>query len=302
VTAHAWADDPEDIGQPPIAPFVDLAAISHDPPGDLLVGHLVPDGPTILFGQGGSGKGAVAASWIVDLVRDGRYVLVLDYEGNGQEWSRRIHSLDPFAHASGLIRYWTPNGPLHQVADSIRGWIEDESTEYLVVDSAGMAAGTDPLKPEAAINYAAALVTIGLPSLTLAHVTKAAGEAGRYPFGSVMWHNAARMTWNLRQDDSGNTILRHRKASNYPNQGAYDLTVEWRDGRLVEVTTEALSTTILSRVCLVLEDGPMTLETITQMVCGYGRPVTKDTIRRTILRVIGTRIRLSGALYSLGEV
>ena len=92
---------------------------------------------------------------------------------------------------------------------------------------------TDPLEPAAAGQYTAALAHIGRPALSLGHVTKA--EDGRYPFGSVFWHNLARLTWSLTRGPVG-TVLTCRKANNYPAIGRVLVDMQWWEDRPVRVT------------------------------------------------------------------
>ena len=67
---------------------------------------------------------------------------------------------------------------------------------------------TNPLDPEAPGQFFAAIARIGLPSLTLAHVT-GAGDLSK-PFGSVFWHNLARVTWSAsRVSAEGHQVLLH---------------------------------------------------------------------------------------------
>jgi hypothetical protein len=70
---------------------------------------------------------------------------------------------------------------------------------FMIIDSAGLACGGEPEKAEGAIRFFNALNSLGLSSLTTAHVTKEETKE-LYPFGSIFWHNGARMTWNVQGD------------------------------------------------------------------------------------------------------
>ena len=183
-----------------------LLAIPDDPPLPLLLDRLDPEGHTILFGPGGAGKGVLTASWIVGLVNAGRKVLILDYENHPSEWSRRVGGLGgddarrAVVHVAPLSSSWNgQRGAIWHQADEIRALAQEHKPDVLVIDSIVMAcAGADPMKPETAALYAGALERIGLPALSLAHVTKT--EDLRYPFGSAFWHNFARTTWSLKPD------------------------------------------------------------------------------------------------------
>lgn len=277
---------------------VPLSGISTDPPPPMLIERLDPLGHTILYGTGGVGKGALACWWIVQLVRTGHRVLVLDYEKHPEEWSRRIASLDPTTHGSDAVWHMAPTESIAKAANDIAWACDANGLDYVVVDSAVMACGADPLKPEAAAAYAAAILDIGRPVLTLAHVTKV--DDARYPFGSVFWHNLARMTWSLTGADDEEVLLRHRKHNNYRGLGTFALTVTWsEDGQLREVWEKGYGKTILDRALVVLLDGPSTLaDLLAELNDDEHKEVTKDTLLRTLRRAIPDRIRLSGEEYS----
>jgi hypothetical protein len=70
---------------------------------------------------------------------------------------------------------------------------------YWIIDSVAFAVGVGAETSEAATSCYAALRQVGVGgSLSIAHTTKKVAKADRgkeKPFGSVFWHNGARMTW-----------------------------------------------------------------------------------------------------------
>lgn len=277
---------------------VPLSSISTDPAPPMFIERLDPTGHTILYGTGGVGKGALACSWICSLVRDGHRVLILDYEGHPEEWGRRIASLDPDVHRGDAVRHLLPRHPLTDSVGEIAQVCDAHELDYIVIDSAVMACGADPLKPDAAAAYAAALVTLGRPVLSLAHVTKT--DDSRYPFGSIFWHNLARMTWSLSGTDA-ELLLRHRKHNNYQGLGTFALTITWTDNKLREVWERGFNASVLRRVLDVLEDadGPLTAEQILgSLNDGDHKPVTKETLRKTLTRALVSHVRLADGRYA----
>lgn len=268
----------------PIDRSVALASISTDPAPPLLIDRLDPMGHTILFGTGGVGKGALASWWIVQLIREGHRVLILDYEAHPEEWSRRIASLDAGVHASDLVRHLSPTDRLAKAAETVAATCAMHKLDYVVVDSAVMACGSDPLKPEAAAEYAAAVTAIGRPVLSLAHVTKT--DDMRYPFGSIFWHNLARTTWGLQGDQSGAVVLSHRKHNNYASLGRFQVIATWRDDRLQEVYEKGYGQALQERVALILAGGMMTTTEIVEALNDdeEGVPVKRATVRRVLTR------------------
>jgi len=281
-------EPPADFGLVPLYPdrSVALASISTDPAPPLFIERLDPLGHTILYGTGGVGKGALACWWIVQLVRDRHRVLVVDYEDHPEEWSRRIGSLDPDVHASDMIRHLRPGGPLHQAAAEVRASCDLHETTYVVVDSAVMACGNDPLKPEVAAEYTDAVIRLGRPALSLAHVTKT--DDMRYPFGSVFWHNLARTTWGLQADQSGAVVLSHRKHNNYASLGRFQMVATWANDKLREVYEKGYGQAIKERIAEILVAGPMTTSEIVEALNDddEGVPVKRNSVTHALRRGI----------------
>lgn len=244
-----------------------LAEMSMDPPPPMLLGRLDPTGHTVLFGTGGVGKGLMAAWWTLALTKAGSRVLIVDYENHPDEWARRVyamggsHLLGEVLHVSPLTAAWGgKRGAIWDQADDLRHLVADWGATYLVIDSIVPAcSGTDPLKPEAVSQYAAALELIGRPALSLGHVTKA--DDLRYPFGSVFWHNLSRVTWSAKR--SGERILlTHRKHNNYERQPATLVEVAWLDGLPVDVAERPAGEELSQRISVALRTEPLTVRQI----------------------------------------
>jgi hypothetical protein len=283
-----------------------LADVSPAPAPAPLLGKLDPEGPTVLFGEGGAGKGVLAASWIVGLVRESHRVLLVDYEGHPGEWARRVESLGG-ADAREAVMYVTPagpswngrRGPLWAQADDLRELATEHGADYVVVDSAVPACGaTDPLKPEAAGQYAAGLERIGRPALTIAHVTKA-GD-GRMPYGSAYWHNLARVTWSLARDGDA-LVLQNRKANAYPWLGRFAVAFTWYEGILGEVSERPYSLALADRIAELLAEGPLGVRDLAGALSAGGDAVTEATLRSALNRA-RDRFEHDGEQWSLRNV
>jgi hypothetical protein len=238
-----------------------LSEIDASPPPALLLGRLDPRGHTILYGTGGAYKGVVAMSWMAQLVPEGHRVLLLDYEGHPEEWARRYAGLagpegaERILHVAPLAStYEGKRGPIWDCAPELADLAAEFGATYLVIDSVVPACvGADPTDPDTPARYTAALQYIGLPALSLAHVTKA--DDLRYPFGSIFWHNLARLTWSVARSGE-RAILTNRKANNYAKVGRFLVTVRWRDARPVEVLEGNYAAALAERIGEALgEDG-----------------------------------------------
>lgn len=218
-----------------------LSEFSIEAPPPMLIDKLDPEGHTIVFGDGGVGKGTLTAQWLIRLTAAGRKPLLLDYENHPDEWSRRIHGLGgsvtretvPILRPNATD--WDgPQGSILQHKEAIRWVIEDGGYDYVVVDSIGVACG-DPNSVEAANDYAKALQYLGVPSLSLAHITKAKDLTK--PYGSGFWHNLARMTISAeRKNDL--MVLKWRKNNNYKRPPALAIEVHWNEAGLPVEFTE----------------------------------------------------------------
>lgn len=170
---------------------------------------VVADGATIFFGDGSSLKSYVSAEIAYCMAKGETFCgmstprltpLIIDYEDSGPNYRRRVKRLckaRDHEDVSG-IRYWEAKGiPLTDLVDPIKRYIERHGVGILIVDSVAAACGGDPLDPKAVLTFFSALKKLGLPSILIAHVTKAMDTMK--PFGTVYWHNEARRTWFVQR-------------------------------------------------------------------------------------------------------
>jgi hypothetical protein len=299
-------DDEDRTEEGPAPIFARLGArwlrdVPHAAPPDLLLERLDAQEDTVLFGAGDTGKGVLACAWIVGLTRDGHRVLVLDYENHPAEWSRRIRALGGIEAADRVIHVaptgpaWLgPRGAIWQQQGELRELADATGATFVVVDSAAVACGgADSLKPEAPGQFFPALRYLGRPSLTLAHVTK--GDDLRYPFGSVFWHNLARVTWSAEKvgAQGHQVILSHRKGNNHAHQGKQLVTITWWDGLPAEVREETYNVKLAVLIKAVLRAaGPSTVAQIVAALnadLDEGDPRIKpDSVRAALRRGIRT--------------
>jgi hypothetical protein len=260
-----------------------LSDIDRSPPRPLLVGMLDPDGATSLHGPGGVGKGSIAVHLTDELIKLGYKIGILDYEFHPEEYARRYHGLgggDALNHVIHVApsREW--GGAIWDHADKIRELVEAERITYLVIDSAGMACGgLDPAKPEAPLQFGEAIQRIGLPSLTLAHVTKT--HDAKYPYGSVYWHNVPRVSWSL-MPKGPDRLLVCRKANNYERPGAMTLDFEYWENELREVSLRPATWTLEERIGDILDDGEARTPTAIAAILNEDVEKDEQTTAKTV--------------------
>lgn len=178
-----------------------LGELEVEPPTPLVLDFLHPTGHTILFGMGDAGKGTLAAHYAVELEKIGLRTLIVDFENQGDEWKPRVTALGGSAITKDAIHYYTPqNGAaIWSQTEDIRLAAKSVRADFIIIDSITFACiekGMSVNDPQAPVMYRDALNVIGVPVLSLAHVPKDAKEP-KYPFGSIFWHNAARVTWRI---------------------------------------------------------------------------------------------------------
>lgn len=270
-----------------------LPEISTEPPPPMLLGRVDPLGHTMVYGTGGVGKGTLVSSWVLGLLHERKRILVIDYENHPEEWAPRIASLgagdlmSSVMHVAPLTASWGgKRGPLWAAIEDLRALVVEGEIDIAVIDSAVMAcAGVDPLDAEAPALYAGALEYLGVPVISLAHVTK--DHDLRYPFGSVFWHNLARVTWSLHAS-GGVTLLTHRKRNRYAKVPTMQVEVTFgADGLPVDVWERSRDEALTRQISRLL--GAQEL-TVTQLVealedeLGDEDEVKADSVRKALRR------------------
>jgi hypothetical protein len=175
-----------------------LGHLTIEPPAELLCDWLHPTAHTILFGHGDVGKGTLAIWWAIRLATEHNLrVLIVDFESQPGEWLPRAQSLGAAELLEDTIQYYEPAPrAIWDQADDIAAAAQHMHADYIIIDSivfACMGSDASGGSTDAPARYREALKTIGLPATSLAHIPKDAREP-KYPFGSIFWHNAARVT------------------------------------------------------------------------------------------------------------
>jgi len=206
-----------------------------------MLGHLVLEGlPVLTFAPGGQFKSYLSIFKAL-LIENGlpffgeqtkqANTLILDWEVSRAEAERRCDVLINGLRQSGVaadIRrpyYRHCTGPIHDEASEIAKVIARHNIKYVVIDSAGLAAGGDVASSELTIQFFNTLrkvtASTGAASEILTHVTKtdrnAEDQRRTTPIGSIYWENLARVTYELRADQEGPGVFRagfHCRKSN----------------------------------------------------------------------------------------
>jgi hypothetical protein len=290
--------DAERIGEPAVV----LRDVSRPSPDEMVQvsGLRLPiRHPSILFGDGASGKSYLALFIAGEMQRAGHRVGIFDWELDAADHRERLERL--FGDDLPALVYSRCNKALIHEADRLARVVHAHRLNYAILDSIGFACPGPPEAAEHATEYMRALRSLGIGTLNLAHVSKA-GEAAEYrPFGSTFWHAGARMTWFAKNESlpggDGFTVgLFNRKNNLGPPLPAVGFDVDFSDSRtrftrsnLSATETLAARLSTYERVASVLKGGPKTIAQLTEALDGKTATVDK-TVRRWVSK--GHLVRL----------
>lgn len=203
------------------AEYIDMV----DPTADrYLVAPLsLENRPSVLFGDGGTGKSFLALRVAVcAMFRIGwgetfkapdrrAKVMYVDYEADAGTMRRRLERVLAGADLdlpAGQFLYWHTKGrPFSELAEALRRRVIKDNIDLVIVDSAAGACGGSASDDDLATAFFNALATLECGSLIVAHIPKDQKDTTK-PFGSTVWSNRARTTWYcLAETESEDTWL-----------------------------------------------------------------------------------------------
>jgi len=197
------------------------------PKSEFLVAPLLYEGkPTILFGEGSTGKSYLALTLAIMtqlpfydnplwLSPKQAQTLYLDYEGDEDEFRKRLTSLERgFNLPSTPILYRECELPLVDDIDHLEQIVAEYGIGFLVIDSLGVASGNTSLNDAAtATAFYSALRRLKVTSLTITHTSKDSEAKRASPFGSVYFTNLARSVFEVRRQQKREEKAAARKAA-----------------------------------------------------------------------------------------
>lgn len=234
---------------------IDLAYADEPPAARWMLEGVIGQGTqAILFGDGSSLKTTLAASIAIHVAYDlpwlGRRVeapgpvLFVDWENDQESWvrlnDRLLAGLGLELEPHRLLYRHARGAPLADIQEVIRRTIQEHGVALLIVDSAGLACGGEPENSLAALGYANAVASLGVASLTLAHVNRGItgnrqtrAQAASRPHGSNFWFQMARViTYQESEATSATryvTSLVNRKSNLSSSVGSLGVAVNFED-------------------------------------------------------------------------
>jgi AAA domain len=172
----------------------------------LLEPFVLRDLPSVIFGDGGSGKSYFALALAASL-QSGRpflgiapketvRVAYLDWELNPQEHRARAQML---AGNDRLGLLYVPCGRrrLRDQVQKLQRIFDEHSIQFAIIDSVGFACGGDLNDAQVALDYFEALKQLQVGTLSIGHVNKS-GDTGKV-FGSSYFHFGFRLAWYVER-------------------------------------------------------------------------------------------------------
>jgi hypothetical protein len=262
--------------------------------------------PSIVFGDGGTGKSYLALYVAGRIAEKGASVALFDWELAGDDHRDRLERL--FPDGMPRILYARCDRPLVYEVDRLRRIVRDGGIEFSVFDSVAFACDGPPEAAEVAARYFRAVRQIGGGSLHIAHISKA-DNADEKPFGSAFWHNGARSTWYIKQDDAsaGTDVLQVGLFNRKSNLGRLrpplgfsisfgEETTTFRRTDVADSPDLAAKLTVRQRMAYLLRGGAMTVKQLAEEI-----DAKPDTIERTAYRNKGLFIVMEGGRVGLQE-
>jgi hypothetical protein len=290
------------------APAVDLRTVEMPPEDDdyYINGLVFPRRhPTILFGDGSAGKSYIAL-WVAgQLEAQGFNVALFDWELAASDHRVRLQRLFP---DMPRITYCRCEFPITHEIDRLRRVVTENQIDFAIFDSIAFACNGRPEDAEIASQYYRAVRSVGVGSLHIAHINKSE-DGDKKPFGSVFWHNGARMTWYAhaaeRADDNEPLTvgLFNRKAN--LNGARQPVSLRLTFGRqrtdisrvdMADTPDLASKLTIRQRMTVLLKRGSMTEQEIADEL-----EASLDSVRKAAKRNHRDFILLSGGRIGLVE-
>lgn len=241
----------------------------------ILEGHI-----NILFGDGGSGKSLIALASMMsvhsgedlglgkpDILHRGCY---LDWEFEPEDHRERMIAM---CHGdeglAGLtIMYKRCTAPIWEMVEELLKDRADHDIDFLVLDSALLAAGGEPEKADTVRKVFTALREIKMTTLIIAHTTH--DSERERPFGSTFWHNMARNIWKAtlvqeENEQSLHIMLKHTKFNTTKKEKPIGYHIQWAETGIIIKKENPMGVAqfiekapLQNRVAYLLMDGAMT--------------------------------------------
>ncbi len=275
--------------------------------------------PVVLYGDGGAGKSLLSLALAVmastgarilpgvRLCTEPHAVLYLDWEDDPLEQRRRLSRLvKPHGVSAERLWYMRVYHPLDALIDDIEAQVRERNIQTIIIDSLGMAAGSDPWSDDAVLGVYRALRRLSCSAILVAHVAKADlrdSKAPSRPYGTVYVRNAARSAWQVDQgrdpleDRSFAMLVRQQKS----NRGARHSPLAWKvSSSAGSVQFDLIDWQGLAQAGL--QDTMSRKEWLLTILRAHHQPLTTTEISRHLAASPQATTRLLERLEATGQV
>jgi len=281
---------------------------------------LLADAPTVWFADGGTGKSLLALAAACAMAGHDvfggmcaarpRRVLYLDWEWDDWQHAERLRQLLGEDVDVADILYRRCNGSMADEVEAIRQTVADEEVTYIVVDSLGAACGGDLTDADTALKFGGYIRSLGVGSLWITHVTKNGDRDADKPFGTVYFHNMARLVWRVkRQSEAESDVIDVgfycTKANATRISKPVGVRVSFTDERisidssdLLSVPGLAASLPLRQRITGELRRGPLTAK---ELADALGAPLASVRVKLSQAHAAGLVLSVEGDRWALAE-
>lgn len=155
--------------------------------------------PQIVFGDGGSMKSYLMLHWAGRLAKQGVPVMYCDWELDESDHRERAAAL--WGDSVPPILYVRCNRALVGEVDRLARLKHEHNIAFAFFDSISFACSGKPEDAQVAQDYFRACRSLGIGTMHAAHITGSTEMKEHRPFGSIFWHNGARLTWFAKAED-----------------------------------------------------------------------------------------------------
>lgn len=294
-------------------PVKEVWGLENVPQPEFLISPLLyKDKPTLLFGEGSSGKSYLALTLALftqlpyldnplGLKPKQAIPLYLDYESDLEDFERRLSSLiKGLGIPNTPILYRESTLPLVEDIDQIQQIVAENNVSFVIIDSLGVASGNNSLNDATtATSFFSALRRLKVTTLILTHVAKDMDTRKTSPFGSVFFINLSRNVFQIqRQQDEGESVINLALFHKKNNQGpllpprGFKITFEREKTIIKKQEVEDIpefmeSLSLKSRITALLKEGKASTKDIAEEL-----DTSEASIRKTLNRGKGLFVKV----------
>jgi len=260
---------------------------------------------SVLFGDGATGKSLTALAILLSLETGYPFYpieptkkmrgLYLDWESDELEFVHRYRSILRGSEykENPHCAYYRCTTTLKEMTRALIRKITQEKIDFVVIDSAVPACGSNPESAESVIAFLNSVRSLGVSTLILAHVPKNAVDPNK-PFGSGFFDFIPRSLIRVQKhQEAGEDSLRlgffHTKSNSGPLRKPFGVevlfmhdTIKFVDREITDIPELAQKLSLKARIRLALFKGPHTVKELSEEL-GSSEATIRMALNRYVL-------------------